>query len=288
MTTEQATAGVRAQQAAAVPRVETAAQWQYLQEIMALTRRWYIELTRERLNLLFSVLQPAIWLIFFGAGVGRAVDEDVVGTDDYIAFMLPGIIAFTVVGNGVAGAMPLMWDKEQGYLDKLMSMPIARSSIIVSRFVFMAALGSVQSLLVIIVALVMGVDIATGVAGVVVMLAAAALLGLAVTAVYCGLAYWVPGHGTFFAITGFITLPLLFMSNAFVPLDAMPGWMEAVARANPLTYAIEAMRILVLDSWEAQLGVSFAVLAGASLLCLFIGTYQFGRTTAERITETGA
>jgi ABC-2 type transport system permease protein len=286
MTSESTAAGIA--RVTSREREETPPHLQYLQEISALTRRWYIELVRERLNLLFSVLQPAIWLVFFGSGVGRAVDEDVVGTGDYIAFMLPGIIAFTVVGNGVAGAMPLMWDKEQGYLDKLMSMPIARSSIIVSRFVFMAALGSVQSLLVIIVALAMGVDISAGPAGIAVMLAAAALLGLAVTAVYCGLAYWVPGHGTFFAITGFITLPLLFMSNAFVPLDAMPGWMEAVALANPLTYAIEAMRTLVLDGWEAGLLLSFVVLTVVSLACLAVGTYQFGRTTAERITETGA
>lgn len=287
MTTEQAAAGTIATPRANA-REETPPHLQYLQEITALTRRWYIELTRERLNLLFSVLQPAIWLIFFGAGVGRTVDEGIIGTGDYIAFMLPGIIAFTVVGNGVAGAMPLMWDKEQGYLDKLMSMPIARSSIIVSRFVFMAALGSVQSLLVVIVALIMGVDLASGVVGVVAMLAAAALLALAVTAVYCALAYWVPGHGTFFAITGFITLPLLFMSNAFVPLDAMPGWMEAVALANPLTYAITAMRTLVLDGWEVDLLIPFGVLLVVSLLCLGIGTYQFGRTTAERITESGA
>jgi ABC-2 type transport system permease protein len=287
MTTEQAAGRAIPAPKTAVEREETPPHLQYLQEITALTRRWYIELTRERLNLLFSVLQPAIWLIFFGAGVGRTVDEDVIGTSDYIAFMLPGIIAFTVVGNGVAGAMPLMWDKEQGYLDKMMSMPIARSSIIVSRFVFMAALGSVQSLLVIVVALVMGVDIAAGVLGVVGMLAAAALLGLAVTAIYCGLAYWVPGHGTFFAITGFITLPLLFMSNAFVPLDAMPDWMAAVALANPLTYAITAMRTLVLDGWETDLLLSFGVLLAVSLVCLAIGTYQFGRTTAERVTETG-
>jgi len=286
MTTEQAAAGAIPVPSGVV-RAETPPHLQYLQEITALTRRWYIELTRERLNLLFSVMQPAIWLIFFGAGVGRTVDEGVIGTGDYIAFMLPGIIAFTVVGNGVAGAMPLMWDKEQGYLDKLMSMPIARSSIIVSRFVFMAALGSVQSLLVVIVALIMGVDLAAGAAGVAVMLAAAALLALAVTAVYCALAYWVPGHGTFFAITGFITLPLLFMSNAFVPLDAMPAWMEAVALANPLTYAITAMRTLVLDGWEVDLLLPFAVLAAVSVACLAIGTYQFGRTTAERISETG-
>jgi ABC-2 type transport system permease protein len=285
MTTENV--AVRVQPGTAVPRVETAPHLQYLQEITALTRRWYIELTRERLNLLFSVLQPAIWLIFFGAGVGRTVDEDVIGTSDYIAFMLPGIIAFTVVGNGVPGAMPLMWDKEQGYLDKMMSMPIARNSIIVSRFVFMAALGTVQSLLVVIVALIMGVSIASGVGGVLVILLAAGLLALAVTSVYCALAYWVPGHGTFFAIAGFVTLPILFMSNAFVPLDAMPGWMEAVALANPLTYAITAMRTLVIEGWDTDVLVSLGALAAVSIVCLAIGTYQFGRTTAERISETG-
>ena len=201
-------------------------------------------LIRERLNLVFSILQPAIWLVFFGSGVGRAVDKDVIGTDDYIGFMLPGIIAFTVVGNGVSGAMPLLWDKEQGYLDKLMSMPIARSSVIVSRFVFQLGLG-------------IGADAARArrragrwacasrraSAGVVVILVAAGLLTLALTSVFVRAGVRVPGHGTFFAITGFVTLPLLFMSNAFVPLDAMPAWMEVVARLNPLTYAIGAMRI---------------------------------------------
>jgi ABC-2 type transport system permease protein len=258
---------------------------QWAQEVLALTRRWYIMLIRERLNLVFSIAQPAIWLVFFGTAVGRSVDKQVIGTDDYIGFMLPGIIAFTVVGNGVSGAMPLLWDKEQGYLDKLMSMPIARSSVIVSRFVFQVGLGSAQTLLVLIVALAMGVDFATGPGGVLVILLAAALLTMALTSVFIALAYYVPGHGTFFAITGFVTLPLLFLSNAFVPLDAMPRWMEVVARANPLTYAIEAMRILVIEGWEAQIAVSLAVLAVAAGACLAIGTQQFRQQTGERVGE---
>jgi ABC-2 type transport system permease protein len=240
-------------------------------------------LIRERLNLVFTILQPAIWLLFFGSAVGRAVDEDVIGTSDYVAFMLPGIIAFTVVGNGVSGAMPLMWDKEQGYLDKLMSMPIARSSVIVSRFVFQLGLASAQTVLVVLVALAMGVEIAAGPLGVVAMLVAAGLLTMALTSLFVALAYYVPGHGTFFAITGFVTMPLLFMSNAFVPLDAMPAWMEVIARANPLTYAIESMRLLVIDGWEAGVAGSLAVLAVAAVACLGIGTQQFARQTGERV-----
>ena len=264
-------------------RASAEARGRWAQEVMALARRWWIELLRERLNLLLSVAQPAIWLVFFGAGVERAIDARVIGTDDYVGFMLAGIIAFTIVGNGVSGAMPLLWDKETGYLDRLMSMPIARSTVIVSRFVFQVAQQSAQILLVVLVALLLGVRIAAGPLGLLVILVAAALLTMSVTAAFAALAYAVPQHGTFFAIAGFVTLPLLFMSNAFVPLHAMPGWMAVVARLNPLTYAIEAMRTLVIRGWAASVAWSLAVLAVAAAVCLAAGVQQFRRQTGERV-----
>ncbi|HEU4396529.1 MAG TPA: ABC transporter permease [Actinomycetota bacterium] len=271
------------QQRAADGRAGAKARGQWAQEVLALARRWWIELLRERLNLVLSVAQPAIWLVFFGAGVERAIDAEVIGTDDYVGFMLAGIVTFTIVGNGVSGAMPLLWDKETGYLDRLMSMPIARSSVIVSRFVFQVAQQSAQILLVVLVALLLGVRIAAGPLGLLVILVAAALLTMSVTAAFSALAYAVPQHGTFFAVAGFVTLPLLFMSNAFVPLDAMPGWMAVVARLNPLTYAIEAMRTLVIRGWTASIVWSLAVLALAAALCLAAGVQQFRRQTGERV-----
>jgi ABC-2 type transport system permease protein len=264
-------------------RASAEARGRWAQEVMALARRWWIELLRERLNLVLSIAQPAIWLVFFGAGVERAIDAEVIGTDDYVGFMLAGIITFTIVGNGVSGAMPLLWDKETGYLDRLMSMPIARSTVIVSRFVFQVAQQSAQILLVVLVALLLGVRIAAGPLGLLVILVAAALLTMSVTAAFSALAYAVPQHGTFFAIAGFVTLPLLFMSNAFVPLDAMPGWMAVVARLNPLTYAIEAMRTLVIRGWAASVAWSLAVLAVAAAVCLAAGVQQFRRQTGERV-----
>jgi ABC-2 type transport system permease protein len=264
-------------------RTSAEARGHWAQEVMALARRWWIELLRERLNLVLSVAQPAIWLVFFGAGVERAIDAEVIGTDDYVGFMLAGIITFTIVGNGISGAMPLLWDKETGYLDRLMSMPIARSTVIVSRFVFQVAQQSAQILLVVLVALLLGVRIAAGPLGLLVILVAAALLTMSVTAAFSALAYAVPQHGTFFAIAGFVSLPLLFMSNAFVPLDAMPGWMAVVARLNPLTYAIEAMRTLVIHGWAVSVAWSLAVLAIAAALCLAAGVQQFRKQTGERV-----
>ena len=275
---------VQERAAAGHPRRASAeARGRWAQEVMALARRWWIELLRERLNLVLSILQPAIWLVFFGAGVERAIDAEVIGTDDYVGFMLAGIVTFTIVGNGISGAMPLLWDKETGYLDRLMSMPIARSTVIVSRFVFQVAQQSAQILLVVLVALLLGVRIAAGPLGLLVILVAAALLTMSVTAAFSALAYAVPQHGTFFAIAGFVSLPLLFMSNAFVPLDAMPGWMAVVARLNPLTYAIEAMRTLVIRGWAASIFWSLAVLALAAVLCLAAGVQQFRKQTGERV-----
>ena len=281
MTVDEAALGERIPAVRVVTRSEARSRW--MQEVLALVRRWWIELLRERLNLVFSIAQPAIWLVFFGAGVERAIDTRVIGTDDYISFMLAGIIAFTIVGNGVSGAMPLLWDKETGYLDRLMSMPIARSSVIVSRFVFQVAQQSVQIMLVVAVALILGVRIESGPLGLVVILLAAALLTMSVTAAFSALAYAVPQHGTFFAVVGFISLPLLFMSNAFVPLDAMPFWMRIVARINPLTYAIEAMRILVIEGWSGRIVSSLGILAVAAGICLAVGTREFRRQTGDRV-----
>ncbi|GAA3086163.1 ABC transporter permease [Streptosporangium carneum] len=250
-----------------------------LQEIGALLRRWVLQLGRERLNLAFTLIQPVIWLVFLGGAIARAVDPGVVGTGDYIAFMLPGVIAFTIVGTGISGAVPFLWDKETGYLNKLMSMPIGRSSLLVSRLIFQMALGALQALAILVVSAILGVRVATAVPGSLLVLLVAGLLTTALTALFLALACRVPGHTTFFAVTGFVSLPILFMSNAFVPVPAMPTWMGALARANPLTYAIESMRILVIEGWRPGLAGHLAALTAFAAACLGLGVHQFRRHT---------
>ncbi|MFV0129806.1 ATP-binding cassette domain-containing protein [Streptomyces sp. HMX112] len=238
------------------------------QETAALLRRWYLQLSRERLNLLFTLLQPAIWLVFFGSSLRRAVDPGTVADADYIAFMLPGVIAFTAVGLGVSGAVPLLWDKETGYLGRLMSMPLARSSIVNSRIFFQMALGAVQAAVILLVALALGARPAARAGDALLVLVAMMLLTGALTAGFIALAYSSSSHTTFFAISGFASFPLLFASNAFVPLDAMPHWLAVVARCNPLTYAIEVTRGLVLDGWHTGLVRPLLVLLLFTAGCL--------------------
>lgn len=261
----------------------TAAWAQWWQEVLALTRRWYIQTKRERLDLAFSLAQPAIWLAFFGTANGRAIDRGVIGTGDYVGFMLPAIVAFTVITNSVAGAQPLLWDRESGYLDRLMSMPIARSSLIVSRFIFQSCLGAAQTVFIVLVAVVLGVSFGALLPALFSLLLGTALLALSFTSLFIALAYFTPGYGTFYAVTGFILLPLLFMSNAFLPLESMPGWMEVIARLNPLTYAIDSMRAPIVEGWQVGVLRSLAVLAGFAALCLAVAAYAFRRQTGGRL-----
>jgi ABC-2 type transport system permease protein len=88
--------------------------------------------------------------------------------------------------------------------------------------------------------------------------------------------------GTVFGLLG----PIVFMSNAFVPLSAMPPWMALLARLNPLTYAIEAIRLLVLDGWSVGVARSLGVLALFAAACLAIGTAEFRRHTGQRALRT--
>ena len=252
----------------------------YVQEVLALTRRWFIHIKRERLNLFFSLAQPALWLIFFGGMFQRTVNREIIQAPDYTTFMLAGIVIFTVVGNAVAGAMPLMWDKENGFLAKLLTAPISRSSLIVSRFLFQMALSSVQAVIIVIVGLALGVEIAAGVAGVLLILLIAGLVGMALTAAFLALAFAVKNHGDFFAVTGFITLPLFFMSSAFAPISAMPDWMQVVTRLNPITYAINASRHLIIDGWTSSLPGDLALLLAFAAVCLTGATFVFQRHPA--------
>jgi ABC-2 type transport system permease protein len=246
-----------------------------LQELRAFTRRWYLQLVRERLNLILIFVQPAFWLVFFGGAVRMVINDQIIGTPDYVAFMLPGVIAFTVLGTAINGAVPLLWDKETGYLNKLMSMPVARGSLLVSRLGFQAAVAVAQVAVVLLVANVMGVRVATGVAGWLVLLGIAALLAVALTAIFLMLAFQGPGHTTFFSITGFISLPLVFMSNAFAPLDAMPYWMAQVARFNPLTHAIEVARAIITSGWRTGLVRSAAGLIAFTAISTAATYFRF-------------
>jgi ABC-2 type transport system permease protein len=241
-------------------------------ETWAQLRRWLLRLTREQFSLALGLVQPVIFLVFLGSAFDR-IARSATGTS-YRAFLLPGIIALTVFGNSLAGGIPLLFDRESGLFSRLLATPVSRSSILISRFLAVNVMTGLECLLMLALALLMGITIATGVTGVLGILLFGVFLGMGITIVSLILSFTLRGHGDFFAVIGIVTLPLTFLSTAFVPESALPAWMAVAARLNPLTHAVEAIRSLVLTGWNwGLLGRTLSFLVLFDLLMMALGVW---------------
>ncbi|MEK7378477.1 MAG: ABC transporter permease [Candidatus Binatota bacterium] len=230
---------------------------EFAQETKAQLVRWMIHLRREPFNIAFNLLNPVILLIFMG-GAFQGLAQGSVG-GDYRTYLLPGILALTAFGNSMAGGIPLLFDKENGSLLRLMSTPISRASILVGRFLAVNINTTLQCVIILGLGFIFGVRIAAGLGGVLALLVIGLLLGFGVTVISLILAFVLKNHGDFFAIIGISALPATFLSSAFVPLDSLPLWMRLIAWVNPMTYMIDAMRSLILSGWDLPLLVRMAI-----------------------------
>ena len=222
-----------------------------LQETLALTMRSIRRLSRERISMAFGLIQPMLfWLILFGNLFEKTAQIPAFQGANYITFLTAGVVVMTVLNSGLSGGVDLLFDKESGFLERLLAAPINRNSLIYSRFIFVMGITSVQILVILLVAFILfGVYPHSGLAGLAFIMLVGLLFGMGLIAISLTLAFAIKGHGNFFALMGFLTLPVIFLSSALVPLEAMPGWMAFLAEFNPMTYAIQAVRELIIGGW---------------------------------------
>jgi ABC-2 type transport system permease protein len=250
----------------------------FLKALGALTRRWFWHLKREPAGLVSSLLQPALWLILFG----NLFEGSTVMTDySYIAFMSAGVIVMTVVNAALSGGVEILFDRESEVLQRLIATPIPPMAIFASRFVFVVVLSSLQALIILLVAFILGVQVAANMLGLVLIVITGVMLGIGITAISVSLALALRGHAQFFSIIGFVSLPLTFASNALAPLDGMPRWLQTVSRLNPLTYAINTIRDLILNGLDWGL---FARMS-AVLLAFDVGMILITLWVSRRVIE---
>ncbi|ASC70675.1 putative doxorubicin resistance ABC transporter permease protein DrrC [Halomicronema hongdechloris C2206] len=253
----------------------------FVQETLAMTRRLFIQLQRRPSTLVAGVIQPLIWLVLFGA-LFQNVPSGLFGeSQNYGQFLGAGIIVFTAFGGALNAGLPVMFDREFGFLNRFLVAPLAsRYSIVVASALFIAAMSLVQTAAIIGLSAVLGAGL-PGLTGLALVVGIVLTLVLGVTALSLGLAFALPGHIELIAVIFVTNLPLLFASTALVPLSFMPGWLQVVASLNPLSYAIEPIRhIYVHGNWtlgsvvmaapfaDISLGACLGVLVGFSALAL--------------------
>ena len=244
-----------------------------VQETLALTRRLFIQLQRRPSTLVAGIIQPVMWLVLFGALFQNA-PQGLFGTDQsYGQFLGAGIIVFTAFAGALNAGLPVMFDREFGFLNRLLVAPLAsRFSIVFASAIFIVSQSLLQAAVIIATAAFLGAGLpdATGLGAIALIVF---LLALGVTALSLGLAFALPGHIELIAVIFVTNLPLLFASTALAPLSFMPKWLQVVATLNPLSYAIEPIRYLYLHSDWALSSVVMqapwgAVTFGGALLVL--------------------
>ena len=244
-----------------------------VQETLALTRRLFIQLQRRPSTLVAGIIQPIMWLILFGALFQNAPQGIFGNSTNYGQFLSAGVIVFTAFAGALNAGLPVMFDREFGFLNRLLVAPLAsRYSIVLASAIFIISQSLLQAAIIVATAAFLGAGLPDA-AGLGAIALIVFLLALGVTALSLGLAFALPGHIELIAVIFVATLPLLFASTALAPLSFMPKWLQVVALLNPLSYAIEPIRYLYLHSdWglnsvvmQAPFG---AVTFGGTLLIL--------------------
>ena len=261
----------------------------FMQETLALTKRLFIQLQRRPSTLVAGIVQPLMWLILFGALFQNA-PQGMMGNDlSYGQFLGAGLIVFTAFVGALNAGLPVMFDREFGFLNRLLVAPLAsRYSIVAASAIYIVALSFVQTAAIIGVNALMGAGLPS-IAGLGIIALIILLLVLGVTALSLGFTFALPGHIELIAVIFVINLPLLFASTALAPLSFMPSWLQLVASLNPLTYAIEPIRYLYTHpQWDLASIVLTApwgsISFGSSLLVL-VGFAVFTLTAIQPLLK---
>jgi ABC transporter DrrB family efflux protein len=239
--------------ASSEPSPLTRARWA-LSDTLTITRRNLLVWMRVPAYLVFTVIQPVMFVLMFRYVFGGAIlVSNIPG--GYVQFLLPGIIGQTAAFASFATAIALAQELKKGVIDRLRSMPMARSAVLSGRLLADTARLTIVVVIVVGVGYAVGFRFVNGVGPAILMVVLAIVFGVSICliAAFTGLAF------------GLIWLfPLTFLSSAFVPISSMPGWLQAFANNQPVTYVINTMRALALghEPIEANLWKSLVWLVG--------------------------
>jgi ABC-2 type transport system permease protein len=233
------------------------------------------KLRHDRTELYTRAVQPALWLLIFGQTFTR-IKTIPTGGIPYIDYLAPGIIAQSAMFIAIFYGIQIIWERDAGILNKLLVTPTPRSALITGKAFAAGVKSLIQAVVVVVIAAILGVALTwnplklIGV-GAIVVLGSAFFSCLSMT-----IAGIVLSRDRLMGFGQAITMPLFFGSNALYPVAIMPGWLQAVSKANPLSYEVDALRGLLLGT-PAHLGTDFAVLLVAAALGIAAASSLLGR-----------
>jgi ABC-2 type transport system permease protein len=241
-----------------------------------MTQRHFRNLVRQPVWIFISLVQPVVWLLLYGALFKRIVEIPGFGAGSYIDFLTPGIVVMTCLFSAGWSGMGLIDDIDRGVVDRFLVSPASRGSLISGRLLQGAVVGVIQSAIIIVLGLAIGASYPGGVVGMAALTVCSVLLGTAVGALSNAVALLSRKEETMIAVSNFILLPLTFLSSVFMAQALMPGWMQSVAKYNPVNWAVEAGRegLAASPDWSVVF-TRMGWLALLTVVCTWLATRAF-------------
>jgi ABC-2 type transport system permease protein len=240
-----------------------------------MTRRQVMALLRQPWYVAVTLVQPVIWLLLFGA-LFESVSQ-IPGFDEssYQSYIAPGIVVMTALFSAGWSGMGMINDMDRGVMDRFLVSSVNRSSLIIGPLAQAALSVAIQAVIIVGLALAVGADF-SGVPGVVVLILVAVLLAASMGALSNAVALTTRQEETLVGLVQFVVLPLTFLSAAFMQLDLIPGWMQEVAKFNPVNWAVEAGREAVSSGTDwGFVAERVGLLLGLAIVCVWVATRAF-------------
>ena len=236
---------------------------------------WYRELkvfTREKSRIVSSLFTPLLWITVFGGGLGSAVS---LGGVNYQVFIFPGILTMTILFSSVFFGLYIVWDKKIDFFKEVLVAPLSRTTIFAGKMVG----GSIDALLqggaMLLLGLVLGIKyspLSFALSFLFMFVLAAALVSLGL--ILGGNMESVEG---FQLVSSFLIFPMFFFSGALFPINNLPNYLMLITVLNPVTYAVDGMRGLILGSSQLPIALDLGILVAFAAIMMGIGTWTFKR-----------
>ena len=237
-----------------------------LTQITTLAWRALIKMSRNPEQLVDVTFMPVLFTVMFGLMFGGAVSGSTV---HYLPTLIPGIIAMTTITACVAAGIQLREDMDKGVFDRFRSLPIARIAPLAGPMMADLARYAIAAGISLTVGVVMGYRPGGGALGVFAGIVLAVITGWSLAWIFLWIGTKARSAGAVQGMSMMIMFPLAFLSNAFVPVDTLPGWLQVVTRVNPVSHVVSALRDLTNDgALTAQVG--WALLGCATVAAIFI------------------
>lgn len=234
---------------------------------------------RDRTRIVSSFVQPLLWLVVFGVGIGSSLHGAVpIPGLTYQQLIFPGIVGQTLLFTSMFMGISVIWDKEFGFMKEILVAPVSRMTIFLGKMVGDSTDALIQGVIVLILSLALGIqiDVVTFLVCLPVML----FITFGLVSIGLTIASFMGSLESFGAIQSFINLPLFFLSGALFQVQSLPDWMQIISKANPLTYGVDALRTIILGgAWQPlqPLYVNLAVVGVFDVVMIVIGTWAFTR-----------